>query len=157
MFLNPDVSSYLRELAGEFSLSPATLKSELDGLTSAGYLEKAKNGRSIRYSANQAHPLFPEIHSIVCKYLGLDSLVEQIVTNLGTIESAYLLDDYAQGKDTGIIDVLIVGDVLPGKLESLKNSVEKKIKRKVRTLVVGPDEFQSNNSIYMRRPHWQIV
>lgn len=58
LFLNPDVSSYLRELAAEFDVSPNAMKEELDGLSEAGYLNKKKEGRYIFYNANSTHPFF---------------------------------------------------------------------------------------------------
>jgi hypothetical protein len=63
------------------------------------------------YKANPKHPLFPELKSMVSKVMGIDQVVDRIVTRLGDLESAYLLDDYAEGKDTGIIDLLLVGDI----------------------------------------------
>ena len=40
LFLNPQISCYLRELAREFNLTPNALKEELDNLSRAGYLKK---------------------------------------------------------------------------------------------------------------------
>ncbi len=157
LFLNPGVSSYLRELAGEFQVSPATLKDELDSLAGAGYLERRQQGRSVYFRANADHPFFPEINSIVRKHLGIDRIVEQLVSALGPIEAVYILDDYAQGRDSGIIDLLIVGDPQRGLLDGTREGVEKKINRKIRTMVVPPDEFGRDKGIYLGRPHFRIV
>jgi len=56
--------------------------------------------------ANQAHPLFPQLKSMVSKVMGLDQVIDGIVIRLGVLESVYLIDDYAEGKETGIIDLL---------------------------------------------------
>jgi len=40
------------------------------------------------------------------------------------------LDDYAEGRDSGLIDVLIVGDVDMDKIQGLRSSLEKEIKRR---------------------------
>lgn len=157
LFLNPKVSCYLRELAKEFDVAPSAIKEELDSLTQAGYLGKEQQGRSIYYKANTTHPFFPEIHSIVRKTLGIDRIVEQILTKLGHFDSVYILDDYAEGRDSGIIDVFIVGDVDKAKLEKLCALAETKIKRKIRTMVVPSGEFEANREMYLRRPHWKIV
>ncbi len=157
LFLNPEVSSYLRELATEFKLSPNALKEELDALSDAGYLEKEKKGRSIYFKANPTHPFFPEISSIVRKHMGIDSLVEQILTHLGKVEGVYVLDDYAKGVDSGLIDVLIVGDVDRSKVDNLCGPAEKKLKRKVRPLVISSAEFAFSKDVYLKRPHWKII
>lgn len=157
LFLNPDISCYLRELAGEFGISPNAVKEELDSLTEAGYLEKKKQGRALFFRANTAHPIFPELHSIVKKSLGIDKVVEDVRRDLGDVKSVYILDDYALGKDSGIIDLLIVGEVRADRLREYVRITEGKIHRKLRVLVLKVDEFAASTQIYLKRPHWQVV
>lgn len=157
LFLNPKISCYLRELAQEFSLSPTALKDELDSLSSAGYLTRSCKGRSVYFSANESHPFFPELHSIVRKSLGIDRLLEDVLNSLGQVDSVYILDDYAQGKDTGIVDVLIVGSVRKDPLDNLVSIAEKKLKRKIRLLAVSSAEFDQDKDRYLKRPHWKAL
>ena len=110
-FFNPDARSYLRELAKEFNLSTNSVREELNQLTKTKLLKSQKNGRQVFYTANKDHQLFPELKSMVGKVMGLDQVVEGIINRLGSLEAAYLMDDYAEGKDTGIIDLLLVGAV----------------------------------------------
>jgi len=72
-----------------------------------------------------------------------DQVVDGIVTRLGDLESAYLLDDYAEGKDTGIIDLLLVGNIDQYHLNDLSRKTERYIKRKIRSLVLSRDEFKA--------------
>lgn len=157
LFLNPEVSCYLRELAKEFSLSPNALKEELDSLSEAGYLEREQNGRSVYFSANINHPFFPEISSIVRKTLGIDRLVDEVMNSLGNVESVYILDDYAQGKDSGIIDLLVVGEVDREQLESLRQITEKKINRMIRVMSMTCGELDAHKAVLLERPNWKIV
>ncbi|MDD4953269.1 MAG: winged helix-turn-helix domain-containing protein [Desulfovibrionaceae bacterium] len=157
LFLNPKVSCYLRELAKEFSLSPNAIKEELDSLSQAGYLVKEQNGRSFYFRANTGHPFFPEISSIVRKTLGIDRIIEQVIENLGRVEAVYILDDYAQGKDSGLIDLLLVGEVNREKLETLRLTTEKKIKRKIRVMDIPTDEFSRSRDIFLKRPNWKVI
>lgn len=157
LFLNPDVSCYLRELSKEFEVAPSAIKDELDSLSSAGYLVDEQQGRSKYYKANTSHPFFPEIHSIVRKTLGIDKIVDQVLARMGDFQEVYLLDDYAEGRDTGLVDVLVVGDVDTVKLDKLCRVVEAKIKRKIRMLVIGSEEFEASKDIFMQRPHWKVV
>lgn len=157
LFLNPHISCYLRELSSEFAVSPNAIKGELDSLSNAGYLEKEQNGRSTFFRANKNHPFFPEIHSIVRKTLGIDQLLEDIIKSLGTVEAAYILDDYALGKDSGIIDLLLVGDINQKRLDNLRSITENKIKRKIRTISISSEEFDASDNIYLSRPHWQVI
>jgi len=56
---------------------------------------------------------------------------------------AFVTGDYAKGKDTGIIDLVLVGEVDLENLRDLVAKVEKRIKRKIRTLVLTVDEYQN--------------
>ena len=157
LFLNPEISCYLRELAREFKLTPNALKEELDNLSRAGYLGKEQRGQSIFYKANTKHPFFPEINSIVKKYYGIDKIVEHILNDLGKVEAIYALDDYAEGRDSGLIDVLIVGDVDMDKIQALRPNLEKEIKRKIRVMVMTAHEFEESRDMILKRPNWRIL
>jgi DNA-binding transcriptional ArsR family regulator len=152
LFANPAARAYLRELAKEFNFSTNSVREELNQLTKAKLLKKEKNGRNVYYSANQDHPLFPELNSMVKKVLGIDQVLDSIVTRLGSVEKAYVIDDYAEGKDTGIIDLLLVGEIDQYQLADLSRKTERYIGRKIRTLVVSTEEFGSLWPQLAKRP-----
>ena len=157
LFLNPEVSSYLRELAREFNLTPNALKEELDNLSATGYLEKEQRGNSIYYKANTRHPIFPEIHSIVKKHFGIDKILDRILNDLGKVDAVYALDDYATGRDSGLIDLLIVGVVDMDKIQGMKRSAEMEIKRKIRLMVMMAQEFAESREMILKRPNWRML
>ncbi len=140
-FFNPDTRSYLRGLSKEFNVSTNSVRQELNQLTKANLLKSQKNGRQVHYTANQAHPLFPELISIARKNMGIDQLIAGIVIRLGGLESAYLIDEYAEGKDTGVIDLLLVGNIDLYHLNDLSKKTERYIKRKIRSLVLSRNEY----------------
>ena len=153
LFFNPNTSSYLRELAKEFNVSTNSVREELNQLTKTRLLTSEKIGRQVFYTANQKHPLFPELKSMVSKVMGLDQVIDSIVTRLGKLESAFLIDDYAEGKDTGIIDLLLVGDIDQYHLNDLSRKTERYINRKIRSLVLSRDEFGDYASKLEKQPH----
>jgi hypothetical protein len=155
-FFNPKTSSYLRELAKEFNLSTNSVREELNQLTKTSLLKSEKNGRQVLYTANKDHPLFPELKSMVSKVMGIDQVLDSIIMRLGDLESAYLMDDYAEGKDTGIIDLLLVGDIDQYHLNDLSRKTERYIKRKIRSLVLNRDEFNEMESKIKTRPRLLI-
>ncbi len=152
LFFNPNTRSYLRELAKEFDVSTNSVREELNQLKKTGLLESEKDGRQVYYQANTGHPLFPELKSMVGKVMGLDQVIDGIVSRLGDLELAYLLDDYAEGKDTGIIDLLLVGDINQYHLNDLSRKTERYIKRKIRSLVLTRDEYEDLRSKLKNRP-----
>lgn len=141
-FINPDTTAYLRGLADEFGESTNAVRVELNRLSRAGILESKADGRTILYNANKKHPLFPEIQRIVAKTVGLDRLVEQVVSRLGNVELAFVTGDYAKGIDSGLIDLVLVGEVDEAYLAELAKKAEKLIDRKIRTLVLAREEYQ---------------
>ncbi|MFC1684680.1 ArsR family transcriptional regulator [Pseudomonadota bacterium] len=151
LFLNPEGHAYLREMAEEFKVSPSQVRDELQQLSSAGLLESEKEGRQINYRANTKHPLFPELHSMVRKALGMDRILDSIIERLGKLEQAWLIDDYAEGKDTGLIDLVLVGQIDQANLSDLVAKTERYIGRKIRTLVLMPDELKKLESVINTR------
>jgi predicted transcriptional regulator len=141
-FFNPEARSYLRELAKEFNLSSNAVREELNQLKKTNLLKSEKNGRQVFYKANTNHALFPELKSMVSKVMGIDTVIDSIIERLGNLESAYLIDDYAEGKDTGIIDIILVGDIDHYHLNDLSRKTERYIKRKIRSLVLSRAEYQ---------------
>ena len=141
-FMNPETRSYLRSLAEEFGESTNAVRVELNRLEKAGILESSPDGRTRLYGANRKHPLFPDITSLVKKFTGIDQLIDMVLSKLGNVELALVTGDYARGVDSGIIDVVIVGDVDRRYLEHLVGMAEEMIHRKIRSLVLRVDEFE---------------
>ena len=152
-FFNPKTRSYLRELAKESNVSTNAVRQELNQLTKTRLLKSEKSGRQVHYMANTEHPLFPELKSMVSKVMGIDQVIDSIVTRLGDLEWAYLIDDYAEGKDTGIIDLLLVGNIDQYHLNDLSRKTERYIKRKIRTLVLSRDEYKEFEPKLKTCPH----
>ena len=115
-----------------------------------------KNGRQVFYKANTSHALFPELKSMVSKVMGIDQVIDSIIERLGNLESAYLIDDYAEGKDTGIIDILLVGNIDHYHLNDLRRKTERYINRKIRSIVLNKREFQSFIKEHDKRPRLLI-
>jgi len=142
LFFNPKARSYLRELAKEFDVSTNAVREELNQLKKTNLLKSEKTGRQVYYMANTEHALFPELKSMVSKVMGIDQIIDSVITRLGNLEKAYLVDDYAEGKDTGIIDIILVGEIDQYHLNDLSRKTERYIKRKIRSLVITKDEFE---------------
>lgn len=131
-FINAANEGHLRGLAIEFNESTNSIRKELNNLSEAGYLEKEQIQNKVQYKANKKHPLFGSLQDIVRKYLGLDTIVEQVLERMGTVHQIVITGDYANGLDTGIIEITIVGkDLNKEYVEKLSSKVEGLISRKV--------------------------
>ena len=152
-FLNPKNSGYLRQLANEFNESTNSIRVELNRLSDAKILESKVSGRNKMYSANVSHPLFNEIRNIVLKSTGIDKVIENILRKSGDIELAFIKGDYALGKDSGLIELVIVGDFINREeIERVRSKTEKLINRKIGTLILTKNEFQKLEVNFTQEP-----
>lgn len=144
-FLNPESRSYLRSLATEFSESTNAIRMELNRFEEAGMLESNNEGNRKIFKANNSHPLFGEIRNILLKYVGIDQVIDQVISKLGEVREVYLAGDFARGRNSDIIDIVIIGEVDRGYLTKLIEKTEETLNKKVRHLVYNETEFQSVN------------
>ncbi len=139
-FLNPNTSAYLRSIAEEFGESTNAIRLELNRLEAANMLQGELVGNKKMFQVNRNHPLYLDLAAIVSKYVGLDVIVENIVRGLGNLEAAYLTGDLAQGRDSSIIDLVLVGDIDTTFLVGMVSKAEPLIDRKIRYVVYSADE-----------------
>lgn len=142
-FLNPKASGYLRQLAKDFNESTNGIRVELNKLQQAGMLQSVQEGRNKVFRVNTAHPLFDDIRSIVLKSTGIDKVISNILQKLGPVRLAFIRGDYASGKDSGLIDLVVVGDsVNRDELERVRLKTEQLINRKISVLVLTGPEYE---------------
>ncbi len=131
-FINAANNGHLRGLAEEMNESTNSIRKELNNLTEAGYLSKEANQNRVNYKANKKHPLFETLQKIVFQHLGLDAIVDMILARMGKVNQIVILGDYANGIDSGTIEVMIVGKQLNlNYIDQLAFKIEVEIKRKI--------------------------
>jgi hypothetical protein len=140
-FLNSNASSYLRNLETEFDESSNAIRIELNRFEEAGLLvSKSEQNRKI-FRANIEHPLYPDLHNLLLKYIGFDQIVDKLVHKLAGIHKAYILGDFAKGKDAKKIELVLIGTEFDKNyLDHLIRKVEGLIKREVSCLILNEKE-----------------
>ena len=135
-FLNINNQGYLRSLEQEFNESTNGIRQELNRFEQAGLLLAETDGNKKLYRANILHPLFKDLNSIIRKFVGVEELLEKVVDRLGNVQKVYLEGRIAQGLDSDIIDLIIIGnDIDRNYLSSLVEKAEPLIGKKIRYLV----------------------
>ncbi|WP_232371071.1 hypothetical protein [Desulfogranum marinum] len=77
----------------------------------------------------------------------MDRILKSMINRLGYLKKAFLIDDYAKGKDSGIIDLVLVGNIDQYHLNDLTQKTEMYIKKKkIGSLVLSEKEVQSLKS-----------
>ena len=149
-FLNKETTSYLRNLENEFGESSNAIRIELNRLEKADLLVSNFNGNRKYFRANDKHPLYSEINSILQKTVGLDTVIENILINVGSLTEAYLIGDLAIGKESDIIDLLLVGDNIDTRfVVALVTKAEKLVNKKIRYLILSEKEKAG----YLQKQH----
>ncbi len=145
-FLNSSTTAYLRSLEGEFGDSTNAIRLELNKMEEAGMLTTFLDGNKKFYRANTSYPLFDEIHQILRKTIGLDTVIQTVVERLGNLEKVYLVGEFARGLDSPIIDLVFVGDVQKSYLLELVDKAERLVHRKIRYVIYSGPEFDKDPS-----------
>ena len=148
-FLNANARAHLRGLEAEFGESSNAIRLELNRFEKAGLLTSSKDGIKKVFRANTGHPLFSDIHNILLKHLGLDQIIQKVVDGLGDIRRVYVTGGYANGHDTGVIELLFVGNAIDKSyLAALVKKAEKLIRRTISYVVNNEEEERKflNNS-----------
>ena len=138
-FLNSNTTAYLRSLESQFGESTNAIRLELNRFEKAGMLRSFTAGNKKLFQANTEHPLYNEVHSIVMKYIGIDKVIENIIERLGDVQAVYLAGQFAQGIDSDIIDLILVGDINQEYLMHLIQKAESMVKRRIRYLVYADE------------------
>lgn len=153
-FLNIQNQGYLRSLEQEFNESTNGIRQELNRFENAGLLLAESDGNKKLYRANTKHPLFKDLNSIIRKFIGVEEVIERIIDRLGNVQKVYLEGRIAQGLDSDIIDLMIIGnDIDRNYLSSLVEKAEPLIGRKIRYLVFEERDAQ----VYVERHNKELV
>ena len=147
-FLNPGTTAYLRGLAEEFNESTNAVRVELNRFEEAGMILSEAVGNKKVYRANKQYPLLVDLHSILLKYIGIDRVIDIVINRMRRLDKMYLTGDYAVGKDTGIIDLVFVGDIDKEYLVNLINKAEKLVDRKLRFLTYENMEWAEMSDMH---------
>ncbi len=140
-FINRRTTSYLRDLESEFGESTNAIRLELNRLEQVGLLHSRKDGNKKIFQANDEHPLYQDIHNILLKHTGIDHVIDKVICNLGGLTHAYLVGQFARGKDNPVIDLLLIGSEIDmDYLYNIIEKTEKYISRRIRYMIAEPAE-----------------
>jgi len=143
-FLNSSTRAHLRGLETEFGESSNAIRIELNRFEEAGLLNSLREGNKKIFQANSKHPLYNDIHSIILKETGIDRVIEKVIHRLGDLDCIYLTGDFARGKDSQVIELILVGSEIDREYLARKiMQAEEIVSRKVTCIVLDPTEAKS--------------
>ncbi|MDD2382297.1 MAG: ArsR family transcriptional regulator [Mariniphaga sp.] len=141
-FLFDGNKGYLRKMEKEFNESTNAIRLELNRFVEAGLLTSEYEGRRRYYRANTRHPLYYDLQRIVLKMVGIDQIIERVTSQIGDLEEAYIIGDFALGVDAEVIELALVGEQLDiSYINQLMEKAEKMIERKIMYQVLTSDQM----------------
>lgn len=149
LLMRPDQQIHLRELARVIGAAPGTLKTELDALCEAGLLRAERVGNQVRFCANTAHPVFPELQALIRKTIGLaDALRLSLAPLAGRIDAAFVFGSMASGTESAgsDIDLMVVGDAGFAEVVDATYEAQAALGREINPKVMSASEWQAKKA-----------
>jgi predicted nucleotidyltransferase len=113
LFGNPARSFYANEIIALARSGTGAVQRELAKLAAVGLVTVRRQGNQKHYQANDASPVFEELHGLVLKTFGLADIVRTALSPLAPrIRAAFVYGSVAKAQDTSSsdIDLMIVSD-----------------------------------------------
>lgn len=97
-----------------------------------GLVDDRRSGNRAYFRANREHPLYPNIHQLVIKTVGLVDVLSKAIAK-ADIAVAFVFGSVAQSKEVGHsdVDLMVIGRIGLRKLTSMLSGVSEKIGREI--------------------------
>jgi hypothetical protein len=143
-FINAKTTAYLRNLEVEFGESTNAIRLELNRFEDAGLLVSETKANRKYFKANTQHTLFSDIHHLLLKHVGIDTIVDEVANNIGNLEKVFITGDLAQGIQSRLVDITMVGnDFDHNYLNELIRKAEDLVSFKIRYFIVSSQELMN--------------
>ena len=146
IFGQPKREWYAAELAKHLGVLRSGVQRDLKSLTSAGLLKSHRKGHMVFFPANEDAPVFPELHGLILKTVGLVEALRDVLSPMADeIRIAFVYGSIAaaQEQPDSDVDVLIVGTIPRMKLSRPVQKAGRRLGREINVTLYSPAEFAS--------------
>lgn len=140
----PDRQFHLREMIRAVNSGKGAVERELKCLVAAGIISREERGGRVLLSANRSCPIFPELHMLMIKTLGVADVIRHALEPVEGISLAFIFGSIAQGTEDSKsdVDLLIVGNAPYSDIASALQPAQKILDREISPMVYSVDEFR---------------
>jgi predicted nucleotidyltransferase len=150
LFGQPERSFYMSEIIRQLHAGTGGVERELGRLERSGLISVERIGNQKHYRANRASPIFPELHGIIQKTVGLKEPLQRALQDFAPqIKVAFVYGSVARQTDTAKsdIDLMVIGDGLVySDLYLGLQDAEKLLGRPVNPNILDVDEWQKKRA-----------
>jgi predicted nucleotidyltransferase len=146
LFGQPGRAWYAAELARHVGVLRSGVQKDLKALTGAGLLKTHRKGHMVFFQANENAPVFPELHGLILKTVGLvDALRETLAPLAAEIQFAFVYGSMAAAREQpdSDVDLMVIGAVERMRLSRPLQEVGLKLGREVNLSLYKPAEFKA--------------
>ena len=139
-----DGELHLRAIERASGLTVATVREELHKLEAMDLVRTRRDGNRLYYAANQDHPIFVELRSIVLKTAGLGDVLRAALSD-NRIRAAFVYGSLAreEGRARSDVDLMVIGTLGLRTVSKLLMGVTERIGREVNAVVMEVGEFKA--------------
>ena len=133
---------HLRELGRQSGLAVGTVRQELQRLVRLELVAARRDGNRVYYRANQQHPLYPDIHNLVLKTVGLVDVLREALGQ-DDIRVAFVFGSVARSEEgaQSDVDLMVIGPIGLRQLSRRLSAVAPQLGRVVNPHVMSAQEF----------------
>jgi predicted nucleotidyltransferase len=134
---------YLRDIEKKVTVKINSLQKEIKHLLSIDLIKSRVDGNRIYYSANNEHPLYIDLVSIVNKTVGVEA---QLKTRLkdSRIKCSFLFGSFAKNQEgaQSDIDLVVIGSIGMRAVTKLLSGLQEFLGREINPHVYSENEFK---------------
>ena len=145
LLMRPDQDFHVREISRLTGVDAGNAQRALKRMELAGLLKSSRTGNQVRYKANRASPIFPELQGIIRKTVGLADVLREALEPLSArIELAFVFGSVARGEEgpASDIDLMVVGDVGFDEVVVALHPLHERLGREINPIVMKRPEFR---------------
>ncbi len=137
-----DLELHGRELARQSGFNEAATRQELRKLERLDLVVSRRAGNRVYYRAHREHPLYPEIHRLVLKTVGLVDVITRALSD-SRVDLCFVFGSIAQGSVSAAsdVDLMVIGNLSLRELVSLLGGVAESVGREINPHVMSKEEY----------------
>jgi uncharacterized protein len=139
---------HMREIERRSGYIIGTVQTELKKLLRLNLVIKRRDGNRLYYRANKDHPLYPDIHNIILKTVGLTDVLKKAIEHHPDIHIAFVFGSIANHneKAESDVDLMVIGSLGLRILTRLLSGITQQIGREINPHVLTIEEFMKRKA-----------